>query len=81
MNIVPRHVVQLAAICALAMASPQLVSASGSENGTTFRLAMGPMSSAQKNQGTPAKSDGVTVEPRHHANHHRARHRHAHHAM
>ena len=81
MNIVPRHVVQLAAICALAITSPQLVSASGSENGATFWLAMGPMSAAQKNQGTPGKSDEVAVEPRHHAKHHRAKHWHARHAM
>jgi hypothetical protein len=76
MNIVPRHVEQLAAICALAIASPQPASASGSGNGAAFRLAMGPMSAAQKNQGTPGKSDEVAVEPRHHA-----KHWHAHHAM
>lgn len=74
MNIVPRHVVQLAAICALATTFPQLASASGSENGATFRMAMGPASAAQKNQSTPGKSDQVAVEPRHRA-------RHAHHAM
>jgi len=80
MNIVPRHAVQLAAICVLAIASPQLAFASGSENGATFQLAMGPMSAAQKNQGTPGKSDEAVAAPRHHAKHHRPRHWHAHHA-
>ena len=81
MNLVPRRVVKLAAICALATALPQLASASGSENGASFRVAMGPMSAAQKNQGTPGGSDQVAAEPRHHAKHHRAKHRHANHAM
>ncbi|MGO8911219.1 MAG: hypothetical protein ACLQDM_18130, partial [Bradyrhizobium sp.] len=57
MNTVPRHVVQLAAICAFAIGSPHLASASSSQNDATFQLAMGPMSAAQKNQGTPGKSD------------------------
>jgi hypothetical protein len=73
MNIVPRHVVRLVAICAFATV-PQLAPASGSENGATFQLAMGPMSAAQKNQGNTAKSDDAVVEPRRHN-----RHRHAHH--
>jgi hypothetical protein len=76
MNIVPRHVVRLAAIGALAVACPQLASASDSTGGAAFQLAMGPMSAAQKNQGTPTKSDDAVVKP-----HHRTKHRHTHHAM
>jgi hypothetical protein len=71
MNIVPRHVVRLVAICAFATV-PQLAPASG--NGATFQLAMGPMSAAQKNQGNTAKSDDAVVEPRRHT-----RRRHTHH--
>jgi hypothetical protein len=37
---------------------------------------MGPMSAAQKNQGTPAKSDDVATKPHHHTTH-----RHKHHAQ
>ena len=80
MNIMPRHVARLVAIGAFAVGCSQLASAADSTSGATFRLAMGPMSAAQKNQGTPGKSDEVAVEPRHHAKHHRARHWHAHHA-
>jgi hypothetical protein len=75
MNIVPRHAVRLVAICAFAMAFPQLASASDPENGATFRLAMGPMSAAQRNQGNTAKSDDAIVEPRRHI-----KRRHPHHA-
>jgi hypothetical protein len=80
MNIVPRRVARLAAIGAFALGCSQLASATESTSGAAIRLAMGPMSAAQKNQGTPGKSDEVTAEPRHHAKHHRARHWH-HHAM
>jgi hypothetical protein len=73
MNTVLRHVVRVVAICALAF--PQLASASESEGGATFQLAMGPMSAAQKNQGNTAKSDDAVVEPRRHT-----RRRHIHHA-
>jgi hypothetical protein len=81
MNIVPRHVARLATIGAFVVGCSQLASATDSTSGATFRLAMGPMSAAQKNQGTPGKSDEVAAEPRRHAKHHRARHWHAHHAM
>jgi hypothetical protein len=73
MNIVPRHVVRLVAICAFATVQ-QLAPASGSENGATFQLAMGPMSAAQKNQGNTAKSDDAVVEPRRHTRRRRAHH-------
>jgi hypothetical protein len=75
MNIVPRRVVRLAAIAAFAVACPQLASASDSTSGATFQLAMGPMSAAQKNQGTSATSDDVPVKPHRHI-----KHRHPHHA-
>ena len=68
MNIVSRHVVRLVAICAFATV-PQLAPASGSENGATFQLAMGPTSAAQKNQqGNTEKSHDVVAEPRRHTN-------------
>ena len=73
MNIVPRHVVRLVAICAFATVQ-QLAPASGSENGATFQLAMGPISAAQKNQGNTAKSDDAVVEPRRHTRRRRAHH-------
>ena len=74
MNNVPRHVLRLVAIGAIAIAVPQLASASQVENGTPFKTAMGPMSAAQKNQGTSAKSDDVMSKPPH-----RITHRHKHH--
>jgi hypothetical protein len=73
MNIVLRRFVRLVAICAFATV-PQLAPASGSEDSTTFQLAMGPMSAAQKNQRNTAKSDNAVVEPRRHTkrrHHHR----------
>jgi hypothetical protein len=81
MNIVPRHVARLAAIGAFALGCSQLASATDRTSGATIRLAMGPMSAAQKNQGASGKPDEVAMEPRHHAKHHRAKHKHAHHAM
>jgi hypothetical protein len=75
MNIVPRHVVRLAALGTFAMALPLVASAHDFENGATFQLAMGPMSAAQKNQGTSATSDDAPVKPHRHI-----KHRHPHHA-
>jgi hypothetical protein len=74
MNNVSRHVL-LVAIGAFAIAVPQPSRASDFGDGVTFKLAMGPMSAAQKNQGMAAKSDEVVTKPHHHT-----RHRHKHHA-
>jgi hypothetical protein len=76
MNNLPRRILRLVAIGAFAIAVPQLAAASDFENSAPFRLAMGPMSAAQKNQGTPAKSDDVVTKPPH-----RTTHRHKHHAQ
>jgi hypothetical protein len=73
MSIVPRHVLRLMGIGAFAIAIPQFALASDSENSAPLKLAMGPMSAAQKNQGESAKSDAAVIKP-----HHRSKHRHAH---
>jgi len=73
---VPRRVLRLIAIGAFAVAAPQQAAASDFENDTPFKLAMGPMSAAQKNQDTTTKSDEVVIKPHHHT-----RHRHKHHAQ
>jgi hypothetical protein len=77
MNVVPRFVRCLIAMIAYIMAGSDLAVASETANGATFRLAMGPMSAAQKNQGqeTATKSDKAPIKP-----HHRIRHRRIHHA-
>jgi hypothetical protein len=76
MTIVPRFTRCLIAIIACIMASSHLAVASETASGATFRLAMGPMSAAQKNQGqeTATKSDKAPMKP-----HHRIRHRRIHH--
>ncbi len=76
MNNASRHVL-LVAIGAFAIAVPQPGSASDVENGTAFKLAMGPISAAQKNQGATAHSDEVVPTP----HHHHTRHRHKHHTQ
>jgi hypothetical protein len=60
-NNVAHHVLRLLAIDAFAIGVPKLASASEVENSTPFRIAMGPMSPAQKNQGSPAKLDNVVA--------------------
>jgi hypothetical protein len=59
MNIMGRHVLRLMEIGAIAIAIPQLASASDSENGAAFKLAMGPASAALKNQTPSATSDNT----------------------
>ena len=74
MNSVPRHVLRLLAIGALTAAAPQLASASDFENGTPVRMAMGPMSAAQKNQATTAKPDDVASKLHHRTSDRHKRH-------
>jgi hypothetical protein len=62
MNIMGRHVLRLMGIGAVAIAIPQLASAFDSGNGASFKLAMGPTSAAQKNQGPPATSDNTRTK-------------------
>jgi hypothetical protein len=59
MNIMGRHVLRLMGIGAVAIAIFQPASALESGNRAAFRLAMGPTSAAQKNQGQPTTSDNT----------------------
>jgi hypothetical protein len=76
MNVVPRYALRLIAMTVFLLASSHLAVASDTASGPTFRLAMGPMSAAQKNQGqgTAATSGEGQTRP-----HHRIRHRRIHH--
>jgi hypothetical protein len=76
MNVVPRYAQRLIAMVVFILASSHLAVASDTASGPTFRLAMGPMSAAQKNQGqgTATTSDEGQTKP-----HHRVRHRRIHH--
>jgi hypothetical protein len=71
MNIMSRYALRLAGIGAFAIAFPQFGSASDSENGAAFKLAMGPISAALANQGQPTSSDATVPIPKP-----RARHKH-----
>jgi hypothetical protein len=64
---------RLIAVGALTLTVPTFASASDATPGNSFKLAMGPMSAAQKNQ-SGAVADAVPAEP-----HHWHRHRHIHH--
>ena len=70
MNIVLRHVSRVLVIGATIVLIPQFASAAAG-NGPTFSFAMGPMSAAQKNQGTSTQPDAVATRP-----HYRSKHRH-----
>jgi hypothetical protein len=86
MNIMYRCATRLIAASAFVIIIPTLAAASDVERDTSFKLAMGPMSAAQKNQGTStAEAAPMESHPapnyhpgRHHA-HYRPRHHHAHH--
>jgi hypothetical protein len=59
---------------------PTFASTSGPDS--SFKLAMGPMSAAQKNQNPEVveKSDAVEIKPSHHVKrHHRIKHHRRHH--
>ena len=71
MNNMSRHILRLVGIGVFAVAIPQLASASDSGNSAAFKLAMGPTSAAQKNQG-PATMDTPDTAPK---PHHRAKHK------
>jgi hypothetical protein len=86
MNMFFRYASRLIAVGAFILIVPTLVFASDRDRASGFKLAMGPMSAAQKNQGSPAAEAapaephlGPTYRPRHHHSHHRPWHRHAHH--
>ena len=75
------HVWRVVAIGAVALAIPQLASASDSEIGTAFKLAMGPTSATAKRAGPPPASDNAVTTGCTPADgscpkpHHRAKHR------
>ena len=76
MNIVLCHVSRLLVVGAMIVVIPQFASAAAG-NGPTFSFAMGPMSAAQKNQGTSTQPGGVVTRPHYRLKH---RHRRSHHA-
>jgi len=69
-----RHVLQLVAIGAIAIATPQLARAAGADDGAPVKLAMGPISAPLKNQGaqTAATDPPAATTPKHY---HRPRHK------
>jgi len=73
MNVMGRHALRLIGIGAIAIAIPQFASAFDSADGATFKLAMGPTSAAQKNQGAQSTSDTPVPTPKP-----RAKHKHKH---
>jgi len=73
MNMLFRCASRLIAVGALTLTVPTFASASDATPGNSFKLAMGPMSAAQKNQGGPVV-DAAPAERRHWH-----RHRHIHH--
>ncbi len=82
MNKMFRYATHLAAVGALAVVISVPASASDVELPRSFKLAMGPMSAAQKNQSPEAvgKSDAVEIKPPHHVKrHHRIKHWRRHH--
>jgi hypothetical protein len=75
MNMLFRCASRLIAVGALALTVPTFASASDATPGNSFKLAMGPMSAAQKNQGVADKTDEVEIKPHHHDKHRRRHHR------
>jgi hypothetical protein len=80
MNMLFRCASRLVVAGALTLIVPTFASASDVAPNDGFKLAMGPMSAAQKNQGAAAKPDGVEIKPRHRITHgHQVKHRRRHH--
>jgi hypothetical protein len=81
MNMLFRCTSRLIVTGALTLVVPTLASASDLDQAKSFKLAMGPTSAAQKNQGPAEKSDEVEIKPRHHIKpHHHVKHRRMHHS-
>ena len=72
MNMLFRCASRLIAVGALTLIAPTFASASDATPSDGFKLAMGPMSAAQKNQGASEKTDEVK-------NHHHIKQRRVHH--
>jgi hypothetical protein len=81
-NVVHHHTLRLIAVSAFAVILPTLASASSAEQTARFKLAMGPMSAAQKNQGpgTAEQSGSVKAKPHHRIkpHYHRIKHQRRH---
>ena len=70
----------LIAVAAVAVVIATPAPASDVEQAKSFKLAMGPMSAAQKNQGAADKTDEVEIKPHHRIEpHHHGKHRRRHH--
>lgn len=84
-NVVHHYALRLVTVGAFALIAPTLASASNVEQLTNFKLAMGPMSAAQKNQGPGmAERSGaaeMTPDYRITKHHHRIKHRSRHHGQ
>jgi hypothetical protein len=72
MKIMFRFASHLIVVGAFALLIPTLAAASDVER--SFKVAMGPMSAPQKNQGNAA-GEATTIEPRHSPRHHRLHHK------
>ena len=71
---------RLIAVGALTLTVPTFASASDATPGNSFKLAMGPMSAAQKNQGASEKPGEVKPHHRRIRAHHHIRQRRMHHS-
>jgi len=81
MNMPFRRASRLIAVGACALVVPTLASASDFDQAKSFKLAMGPMSAAQRNQGNAtaeAAPAAPHLVPGQHHSHHRPHH-HTHH--
>jgi hypothetical protein len=74
MNMLFRSARSLIAVGAVAVVVATPAPASDIEQAKSFKLAMGPMSAAQKNQGAAEKTDEVEIKPHHHGKHRRQHH-------
>jgi len=79
MNMLFRCATRLTVIGAFAAIAPTFAAASDIEQSPSFKLAMGPMSAAQKNQSQDASANSgqLEIQPRPHTRPHRhLKHRH-----
>ena len=80
MNMLFRCASRLIAAGAITLTVPTFASASDATPGNSFKLAMGPMSAAQKNQGTAETYGEVEIKPHHRIKpHHHSKHQRPHH--
>jgi hypothetical protein len=80
MNMPFRCASRLIAVGALTLTASTFASASDATPNNSFKLAMGPMSAAQKNQSAAEKTDEVEIKPHHRIRqHHHGKHQRRHH--